>query len=108
MPPAPASAQAAKGILTACYPLCHFVNDAEPLGRGQGFEAEALYRLRLTGADPEEVGGYSSRRVISTTAARRTPKASKPVLICPDAMLNNVTAKVAAPISKGIARSPGV
>jgi len=61
--------------------LCHFVNKTKPLGKSQDLEAEALYWLRLTGADPNELGDYSSRRVIGTTAARRTPKASKPVLI---------------------------
>jgi hypothetical protein len=45
---------------------------------------------------------YSCRRVIKTTAARSTPKASKPVLIWPKAMLSNVVAAVAAPINNGI------
>src|SRR5262249_52907524 len=45
---------------------------------------------------------YSCRRVISTIAARSTPNASKPVLIWPNAMLNNVVPAVAAPINSGI------
>jgi len=45
---------------------------------------------------------YSWRRVIKTTAARSTPKASKPVVICPKAMLSKVVAAVAAPINSGI------
>ena len=47
---------------------------------------------------------YSSRRVIKTAAARRTPNASKPVLICPNAILIKVVANVAPPIKKGIGR----
>jgi len=35
-------------------------------------------------------------------AARSTPNASKPVVICPKAMLTNVVAAVAAPINSGI------
>jgi len=35
-------------------------------------------------------------------AARSTPKASKPVVICPKAMLTKVVAAVAAPINSGI------
>src|SRR5205807_9396708 len=46
----------------------------------------------------------STRTVISTAAARSTPKASKPTLIWPNAMLSRVVARVAAPISSGMAR----
>jgi hypothetical protein len=50
--------------------------------------------------------GYSIRNVINTTAARSTPNASKPVLICPKAMLSKVVAAVAAPINIGIGALP--
>jgi hypothetical protein len=45
---------------------------------------------------------YSCRKVIKTMAARSTPKASKPVVTCPKAMLSKVVAAVAAPINSGI------
>jgi hypothetical protein len=43
--------------------------------------------------------------VIKTIEASNTPKASKPVLIWPNAMLSSVVAAVAAPINIGMGKS---
>ena len=91
-----------------CDPLCHFVNDKG----GWSFDAKALTRCRIFASCDElaqkGVGttNHASRKVIRTKAARSTPKAWKPVLIWPNAMLNKVAARVADPISSGMAQSP--
>ena len=91
-----------------CDPLCHFVNKKRGLKlRRQGVEEPAVFASRDELAQIAVVlRDHASRRVIRTTAARRTPKASRPVLIWPNAMLNKVAATVADPISSGMAQSP--
>ena len=91
-----------------CDPLCHFVNDKG----GWSFDAMALTRCRVFASCDElaqiavVLRDHASLRVIRTTAARRTPKASRPVLIWPNAMLNKVAASVADLITSGMAQSP--
>src|SRR5215472_796604 len=109
MPPAPfAWLRLRARSLTECYPLCHFVNvevvcdpGGQDLDSATGFGiCDQLAQTRRYYAD------HCSRSVISTAAPSRTPKASNPVLIWPNAMLNKVAATVADPISNGMVRSP--
>ena len=107
MPPPLALTQAARSKSNEVLP---FVSLRKQKG-ASSFDANTLTKQSVFASRDElaqkGVGttNHASRKVIRTKAARSTPKAWKPVLIWPNAMLNKVAAKVADPISSGMARS---